>query len=143
LPFGVVHLLQVAIIADRFDALLQGDYLIVAGHHDHCTELQSLRQRHGADRHMVMLRRHAIIQNVKGQVSQTKGFLGPTDLRFGTHKHTDLVWQSAGAHPFGKPTSDDGDFFVGTVENLNSRRRAVEHRYGIAAIFRVAIYVGY
>ena len=47
---GVVDFLQIGVVADRLDALLQGDDLVVAGHHGHGAELQPLGQVHGADR---------------------------------------------------------------------------------------------
>jgi hypothetical protein len=39
---GVVDLLQVSIVAHGFNALLERNVLVVAGHHDHRAELQSL-----------------------------------------------------------------------------------------------------
>src|ERR1700730_10043974 len=50
MPLGVVDLLQIGVIADRFDALLQGNYFVVAGHYDHGPKLQTLGKVHGTDR---------------------------------------------------------------------------------------------
>ena len=47
---GVIDLLQIGVVAHSFDALLQGDDFIIAGHHDDGAELQPLGQMHGADR---------------------------------------------------------------------------------------------
>ena len=41
MAFGVIHLLQVGVVANRFDAFLQGNDFIVAGHYDHGAKLQS------------------------------------------------------------------------------------------------------
>ena len=51
-PLGVVDLAQIGIVADRLDALLQGDHFVVAGHHHHSAELQALGEMHGPDRDM-------------------------------------------------------------------------------------------
>ena len=39
----VIHLLQIGVVAHRFDPFLQGDDFIIAGHHDDGAELQALR----------------------------------------------------------------------------------------------------
>ena len=39
LPLGIVDLLQVGVVADCLDTLLQGNDLVVAGHHGHGAEL--------------------------------------------------------------------------------------------------------
>jgi hypothetical protein len=62
---GVIDLLQVGIVSDRFDALLQGDDLVVAGHYRHGAELQSLGQVHGADRDMTAGCFDVLIQNLE------------------------------------------------------------------------------
>ena len=46
---GVVDLLQIGIVADRLNTLLQGNDLVVAGHHGHGPELKTLGEMHGAD----------------------------------------------------------------------------------------------
>ena len=46
---GVLHFLQIGVVADRLDELLQGNDLVIAGHHDHGAELQTFGKVHGAD----------------------------------------------------------------------------------------------
>ena len=52
MALGVIDLLQIGVVADRLDALLQRNDLIVAGHDHHGAKLQPLGQMHGADRDM-------------------------------------------------------------------------------------------
>jgi hypothetical protein len=47
---SVIDFLQIGIVANRLDALLRGDDLIVAGHYRYCTRLQPFCEVHGADR---------------------------------------------------------------------------------------------
>ncbi len=35
MAFGVINLLQIRVVANRFDSLLQGNDLVVTGHHNH------------------------------------------------------------------------------------------------------------
>jgi hypothetical protein len=49
-PFGVIDFLQVCVITDCPNALLQRDYFVIAGHHDHGPKLQTLGEVHGTDR---------------------------------------------------------------------------------------------
>jgi hypothetical protein len=51
-PLGVVDLLQIGVVANRLDALLQGNYFVVTGHHNHSPKLQTLGEVHRADRNM-------------------------------------------------------------------------------------------
>jgi hypothetical protein len=46
---GVVDFLEIGIIAYGFDAFLEGDDFIVAGHDGYGAEFQALGQVHGAD----------------------------------------------------------------------------------------------
>jgi hypothetical protein len=47
--FGVIDFLQIGVVAYCLDALLQGNDLIVAGHHLHDAKLKTLGEVHGAD----------------------------------------------------------------------------------------------
>jgi hypothetical protein len=49
---GFVDLLQIGVVADRLDALLQGNYFVVAVHHNHGPKLQTLGEVHRANRHV-------------------------------------------------------------------------------------------
>jgi hypothetical protein len=46
---GIIDLLQIGIVADRLDALLQWNDLVVAGHHSDGPKFEPLRQVHGAN----------------------------------------------------------------------------------------------
>ena len=88
---------------------------------------------------MVMLHRHVVVQYLIRQASEANGFLGPTDLRFRTHEDTDLVRQDSCVSTFGKPSPDDGAFFLCIFQHLSPRRRTIKSRYGITAIFGEAV----
>jgi hypothetical protein len=49
-PFGVIDFLQVGVITDGLNALLQGNYFVIAGHHDHGPKLQTFGEVHRANR---------------------------------------------------------------------------------------------
>jgi hypothetical protein len=36
---GVINFLQIGVVADRLDPLLQGNYFVIAGHHDDRSKL--------------------------------------------------------------------------------------------------------
>jgi hypothetical protein len=62
---GIIYFLQIRIVADRLDALLQRNYLVVAGHHDHSPKLQSLGEVHGADRNVPACSFNVLIENLE------------------------------------------------------------------------------
>lgn len=62
-----VHLLQVGINANQFDVPLQGNNLVVTGHHDHSAELQAPGQVHGADRDVAAGGFDMLIEHLESQ----------------------------------------------------------------------------
>ena len=48
----VIDFFQIRVIRNRFNPFLQGNDLIITGHHDDCSELQALGEMHGANRNV-------------------------------------------------------------------------------------------
>src|SRR3990170_574850 len=78
---GVIDFLQVRVVADCFDSLLQGYDLVVAGHHDDRTELQSLSKVHGAYAGVTAGRLDVLIQDLERDSCLVRGRTGAVQLR--------------------------------------------------------------
>jgi hypothetical protein len=50
MALGVIDLLQVGIVANRFDPFLQRNYFVIAGHHGYGPKLEPFGEVHSADR---------------------------------------------------------------------------------------------
>src|SRR3984893_14395613 len=68
-PLGVVDLLQIGIVADCLDALLQGNYFVVAGHHDPGPKFQPFGEVHGADRDVPVGGFDVFIENLESKAA--------------------------------------------------------------------------
>jgi hypothetical protein len=64
LPLDVVDL-QISVVANRLNALLQGNYFVVAGHHDHRPKLKTFREVHGANRDVAASGFDTFIENLE------------------------------------------------------------------------------
>ena len=81
MAFCFIHLLQVRIIANGFNALLQRNDFIIAGHHHHGAELKPFTQVHGQNRHMAAGGLDMLVQHLKGQSSRDDCSLRSRQLR--------------------------------------------------------------
>ncbi len=77
---GVVDLFNVGIVSDRLDAFLQWDHLVVAGHHNHCAELQPFCQVHGADTGLPIGCLNMLVQHAERNASSGDGSHRPQYL---------------------------------------------------------------
>jgi hypothetical protein len=103
MPLGVVHLLQVSVVADRLDALLQRNDLVVASHdHDGAT-LELRGQVQGADRDVPAQRLDVLVEYFVGQPGLRDR--GPRALELGvsTNGYTELVGIPHRPTPAGLP----------------------------------------
>ncbi len=91
MPLRVVDLLKVGVLADRLDPLLQGDDLVVAGHHDHRPELQSLGKVHGPYRDMPAPRFDLLDKHGRSQAGSRHGAVGARQLRRGADEDAELI----------------------------------------------------
>ena len=64
---GVIDLLQIRVVTHGLDPLLQGNDLIVTGHHHHRSKFQSFGQMHGADRDVAAGGLNVLIENFERQ----------------------------------------------------------------------------
>ncbi len=78
---GVVDFLQIGVVADRFDALLQGNDFVVAGHHDHGAKLQPFGEVHGADRDVAAGGFDMLIENLESYARLPDGGFRTNQLR--------------------------------------------------------------
>ena len=78
---GVIDLLQIGIVADRLDALLQGNDFVVAGHHDHGPKLQTFGEVHGADRDVPAGGFDVLIENLESKARFLDGSARTIQLR--------------------------------------------------------------
>src|SRR6266540_5766369 len=67
MPLGVVDLLEIRLVCNRFDSLLQGDDLVIAGHHDDGPKLEALGEMHRADRNGPARRSHGLVEDSEGK----------------------------------------------------------------------------
>jgi hypothetical protein len=80
-PLCIVNFLQIGVIADRLDALLKGNYFVVAGHHDHGPKLQTLGKVHGADRNVPAGSFNVLIENLESKARRLYGKARTIQLR--------------------------------------------------------------
>jgi hypothetical protein len=123
---GVVDFLQVGVVADRLDPLLQGNDLVVAGHHGDGAEFQPLCQVHGADRDMAAGGFDILVENLERHARLLRGGLRAVQLTSGSDEHADLVRHHAGLCMFRNPIADGFDLLTLSLERLDCRRRTVE-----------------
>jgi hypothetical protein len=81
MAFGIINLLQIGIVADRLDALLQGNYFVVAGHHDDGPKLQTFGEVHSADRNVPAGGFNVLIENLESKPSRVYGGARTIQLR--------------------------------------------------------------
>ena len=88
---GIIYLSQICLVSHRFDALLQGDDFIIAGHDDDGAELQPLGEMHGADRDVTAGGRDVFIENLERESEELHS--RPCTVQFcgGSHEDTKLV----------------------------------------------------
>src|SRR6266446_7331490 len=95
MALGVIDFLQVCVVPDRLDALLQGNDLVVAGHHHDGTELQALGEVHGTDRDVTANGFDVFIENLEGQTGLLDGGLGAIELRRRSDEYAEFMRQHA------------------------------------------------
>jgi hypothetical protein len=82
MPLCLVDFLQIGVIADRLDARLQGNYFVVAGHHDHGPKLQTLGEVHGTDRDVPVGGFDVFIENLESNTRFLDGSARTIKLRY-------------------------------------------------------------
>ena len=80
-PLGVVNLLQIGVVTDRLETLLQGNYFVVAGHHNHGPKLQTLGEMHCADRNVPVGDFDVFIKNLESSARFLDGGARTIKLR--------------------------------------------------------------
>src|SRR6266516_2678277 len=85
--FGVIDLLQVRVVAYRLNSFLQGNDLVVAGHHGHSSEFQSFGKMHRTDRDVAAGGLDVLIENLEGNSRRLNGSAGMVNLRRGTDEN--------------------------------------------------------
>ncbi len=120
LALGVIHFLQVGVVADRFDSLLQGNDLIVAGHHRHRTKLQTLGQMHRADRDMTTGGLDVFIENLERQPCILDGSFERGSICAAERTNTPIsCGRIAGFDLLRQPVADGLDLFVFACQNAD------------------------
>jgi hypothetical protein len=134
---------EIGIVADRLDALLQGDDLVVAGHHGHGAELQPLGEVHGADRDVAAEVSTCSSRILNGMPASLDAACARSSCAGRSNEHANLVRQDAGLGTLRNPVADRLRSPRSRLEGTNRPGRAVEHGNGIAAVLAVAIHVGH
>jgi hypothetical protein len=88
---GVIDFLQIGVVADRLDALLQGNYLVVTGHYGYGPELQAFREMHRADRGVAASGFDMFIENLECDSGRLCGGSRTIELCFGSDEHCEFV----------------------------------------------------
>lgn len=118
---------------------LQGNDLVVAGHHAHGAKFQAFGKMHGADRQMAGGGLDVLVEDLDGNACKLGGRLRSVELGGRTDEDSDFVGEHAGLGPFGEPIGYECGFFGFASEHSDDGRRAVEDRDGVAAVFAVFV----
>jgi hypothetical protein len=141
--FGFVDLLEVRIVTDALHALLKWDDLVVAGHHDHGPEFETLGQVHGADRDVASGGFDVFVEDAEGETRTAHCGLSPSQLRGGTDEDAELVRQDPGLGSFGNPGAHGLGFLVRGGQLPEDGWRTIEGRDGVVPGLGVAVDVGH
>jgi hypothetical protein len=90
-PFGVIDFLQVGVITDGLNALLQGNYFVIASHHDHRPKLQTFGEVHCADRDVPALGFDVFIEKLERNACFLYGSARTIQLCCRPDEHAELV----------------------------------------------------
>jgi hypothetical protein len=142
-PLGVIDFLQVSVITDRLNALLQGNYFVIAGHHHHGPKLQTFGEVHGADRDVPTCGFDVFIENLERKNCFLYSSARTIQLCCRPDEHAQLVRYHSGLGALSDPIGDQPSLFALALDGVNRWRRTVEDRDRIAPIFGVAIHVGH
>ena len=88
---GGVDLSEIRLVRDGFDALLERDDLIVAGHDGDCTEFEALGEMHRADGNTPTGGFDVFIEQLAGEAGRAGGRPRPVQLSLGVNEHADLM----------------------------------------------------
>src|SRR5579884_3033895 len=141
MALGIIDLLEVGLVSNRFDSLLQGNDLIVAGHHGDGAELQTLGKMHRADRDTSGSGFNMLVEHLELQPRFLNRGLRPVQFTPRAHKHCNFVRFDVLRCQPGKPFSNRSDLLLRRLERFYFGRRTVENRYGAAPLLDVAVHV--
>lgn len=68
-PLGVVHLLQIRVVAHSLDPLLKGQNLVVACHYGDLTEFQPFCKIHRRSGHVISGRINPFVEHLELEIS--------------------------------------------------------------------------
>ena len=91
MPLSLIHLPQIRIFTNGFDALLQRDNFVVTSHHHHCPKLKTLREMHGTDGDEATRGFNVIVKNPEQQSRFLDSATRPRDLGGGSDEHANLM----------------------------------------------------
>lgn len=139
---GVVDLFQIGVVGHRLDPCLQWNDFVIAGHHNHGSELQALGKMHGADGNMAAGGFNLLVEYLEREAGMLDRSTCPVQFRLGTDENTHFVWY----HPFLpallKPCTDSITLLFGAVQNANDRIRSIEDRDGALPFLCIAVHIG-
>src|SRR3989339_1091651 len=138
MPLRVIGLFQISIVGCCLNPFLQGDYLIIAGHHDNGTELQAFGKMHRADRYVIAGRFNLFVEYLEAEPYRLYRRPPPVKFSSRAYENTYLVRHHVRAYAISRPLADSFDFFFLGIANHNDRFRPIEYRYYAAPVFCIS-----
>lgn len=138
---GVVNLVEFGFVGDGFDALLQGQNIVIAGHDGDGLVLKPFSKVHGADGNPAL---RLLKTFGEFQLCVTGGFHGGTcagKLIVRPYEQPDLGGSDSVCHGFLDPVGNARDFPFGIAVCLDFRIGAIEYRHGAAPVLFVPVNV--
>ena len=134
MAFGIVDLLQVGIVADRFDAPLQRDHLVVAGHHHDHPELQALGEVHRRHRHLAARRLDMLVEHARNQAPSLHSADRPLEFRLRADEHA-----KDGKDPIcrNRPALVTREDILARLNTIRRARGPYAARHALGAVRRV------
>jgi hypothetical protein len=139
---GVVDLFQVGVVGHRFDPFLRGNDLVVAGHDDNRSELQTFGEVHGADRNVAAHCLNVFVKHFIGELGLLCRRASTVYLGGRADEQADLVGCDALSYSIRKPLGDCFYLFFGSLIRDDLRFRPVEYRDCAPPVFHIAVHIG-